>query len=139
MVQIANEYASKKFIEQTEQLEAEQKQTFLMTVYFAVVPLVIINLSLAAFILIKHCNCFKPKRKMSEEATSMTTDVEASVSDFSQGNQSDIQSQVSQGNQSDIRGFSQNIRFASDDVQSTIVGTAMFTNRDDDIHTSYSV
>ena len=105
-VQIASEYANTKAFEQTDQLEAQQKYTFLMTLLFVFVPLLIINLSLVAFILINHYNCFKSNKKQIDDTT---TNVEASVSD------------VSQETQSGIPQFSQNnIRHPSDDVQTSV-------------------
>ena len=114
-VKIANEYTDTKALEQTKQLEGQQKQTIMTTVFFAVVPLAIVNLSLLAFILVKHFNCFNSNKKLIEDTTSTTADAEAS--------------DVSQGIQLNIGGFHQNIRHPSGDVQST----TQFTNRCDEV------
>merc|ERR1719376_789347 len=106
-VQIADERANVKLNELKIQLEAEQKQTN-MTIYIAVTALVIINLSLVAYILIKH-KYFKPKKKYVEETLTIATDVEKSVSDISLGNQQ----QVQETNRQDIR-------IPSGDAQSTV-------------------
>ena len=113
-VKIANEYTDTKALEQTKQLEGQQKQT-IMILLFAVIPLAIVNLSLLAFISIKHFNCFDSNKKLIEDTTSTTADAEAS--------------DVSQGIQLNIGGFHQNIRHPSGDVQST----TQFTNRCDEV------
>ena len=80
-----------------------------MTIYIAVTALVIINLSLVAYILVK-LKCFKSNKKYDEETLTIATDVEKSVSDVSLGNQQ----QVQETNRQDIR-------ICSGDAESTAV------------------
>ena len=81
-----------------------------MTVYIAVIPLVIINLLLVAYILIKQHKSFKSNKYVPEETPTVATDVQKSVSDVSLGKQQPVAQESNR----------QDIRIPSGDAQSTV-------------------